>query len=105
MRRVRSLSNVQARAQHVPRARFVAHANLSFLLLASDEIDRLYSQVQLPIIQLFFKHFTAFKRNCIPKNRARKQAFACNQQRACDLLIERSVMYMKAPSAMLFPFS
>ena len=45
MRRARSLLSAQARAQHVPHVRFVAHANLSPSLLASDEIDRLYSQV------------------------------------------------------------
>ena len=31
-----------ARAQHAPRTRFVEHANLSILLLASDEINWIY---------------------------------------------------------------
>ena len=35
----------QVHAQHVPRVRFVAHANLPISLLASDEIDTLYIQV------------------------------------------------------------
>ena len=40
-----SIRRAQARAQHVPRARFVAHANLSISLLGSAEIDKLYIQV------------------------------------------------------------
>ena len=36
MRRARSLSSTRARAEHVPRARSLAHVNLSISLLASD---------------------------------------------------------------------
>ena len=67
MRCVRSLSSVQARAQHVPRALFVANANLSVSLLASDKIDGLYSQVQLPGNKSFFRHVTALKKIAFEK--------------------------------------
>ena len=40
----RSLASAKARALHVPRARFISHASLSMLFLASDEIERLYIQ-------------------------------------------------------------
>ena len=42
MRCVRSLMSLQTRAQHTPRARFVAHTNLSISLPASNKIDKLY---------------------------------------------------------------
>ena len=87
------LSSVQARAQRTPRARFVAHASLSISLLASDEIDRLYSQLYLPVIQIFFRRVTALEKNCIHKNSARKRAYARDHQRASDLLIERSCIF------------
>ena len=53
MKRARSLTGAQACSQHVPRARFAVHADLSISLLASERLepDSKYSDLigtQLP---------------------------------------------------------
>ena len=51
---MQSLVSEQAHTQHVPRAQFVAHANLSISLIASDEVAWLLQYFAIKLL-----HFDA----------------------------------------------